>query len=1089
MWGLARTLLTFATHTGSSSTVQQYGIVNLTNQPSQCQSGYLTDGVLSRAGRCSQDPAAAARALVAELGGLDSVLADEDKLRRVKLQLDVGSQVTIKVVESLLLSHLDQGPQRLIRHPDLRVFWMKQYASITEVPWFDFWEQFPEQLKENPVELALVSELSNMLGDGRARTAFQLAVERGNKDCISVWELKLAFSGDEGLLPQVERLLTSSPKSKPVAGATKVGTAAASAERQGAPLAAGAVQAPTVMPLSSPAPVVRCQLPPLVSNYTGREDEAAAVVSHLVNHGSIALLAPGGMGKSCLAIDVGWRLMNSGAAAAGALWVDLREASSLAEVEARFCASLGLQAEKQDNAPRILAALKAAAAAPASSTAAESNVSPPDGALGSGQAHMHGVDLAGSGYPGMASRPPPMQVLVVVDNAEDALLHPGAAESVRGLLSKVLREAPSVRMLITSRVTLGMCSAGLTERPVGAIAADAATLLIRSVAADLTEAEAASVADACKCVPLLLCLVAEALVAGRLTLEDLDKLQARGTAGGEPVDATGSTVRLVLSSLKRQHQQAAAQLAVFPSAFDDEAAAAIWGNTPPQARALLAVLHRYSVVQRSSGQHYLMHMVVRRQSAEQGHRIDPGLQLNVEGRFVNWMLGLLREWSVMYHTVKEWRLAMTMARDHQADVSKLFQLLASGFEEGFSGSWKGPAAGEVAPAQGGTSGPRPSPPNGSNSSRSPPPCCWDPAVVASELTDNLRQMFEGLGLLGRMETPCLALLKRLGAEPQLLPPQAPAAGSAPPAPLQHMQPAAGPQPQELQQPLAVASVLYMRAWVRVRGGRMYKEAEEDARRSWELRHAALGPEHPDTVISLYILAAALGYLRRYSEAEVFNRQVLDLQLRLLGELHSDTAYSINGLAVCVDKQGRFTEAEEMYKRALNIRRQVLGERHPCTAGSLNNLAGSIYGQGRRAEAEELYRQALELRRQVIGEEHPDTIATLANLSSCTFDQGRYDEAEPLLRQTLELRRRVLGEDHPDTVQSLTSLAACLDGLEGREAEAEALHRQAVRISLSTLGRTHPTTRSRLVRLGNCMEVQGAAFNAEAVLAELEGSMN
>ena len=76
----------------------------------------------------------------------------------------------------------------------------------------------------------------------------------------------------------------------------------------------------------------------------GREEEAVELESHLAARGSLVLLAPGGMGKSSLAIDVGLRLLRSGAASRGVLWVDLRGAFTQAEVEARFCASLGLQA-------------------------------------------------------------------------------------------------------------------------------------------------------------------------------------------------------------------------------------------------------------------------------------------------------------------------------------------------------------------------------------------------------------------------------------------------------------------------------------------------------------------------------------------------------------------------------------------------------------------------------------------------------------------------------------------------------------------------------------------------------------------------
>ncbi|GIL50003.1 hypothetical protein Vafri_6337, partial [Volvox africanus] len=87
----------------------------------------------------------------------------------------------------------------------------------------------------------------------------------------------------------------------------------------------------------------RVQLSPLDPKYTGRKQDAEKVVKWLSESGSVLLLAEGGMGKSSLAVDVGWRLVEAGKAAAGVRWIDLREAVTAADVEARFCAALGIR--------------------------------------------------------------------------------------------------------------------------------------------------------------------------------------------------------------------------------------------------------------------------------------------------------------------------------------------------------------------------------------------------------------------------------------------------------------------------------------------------------------------------------------------------------------------------------------------------------------------------------------------------------------------------------------------------------------------------------------------------------------------------
>ena len=117
--------------------------------------------------------------------------------------------------------------------------------------------------------------------------------------------------------------------------------------------------------------------------------------------------------------------------------------------------------------------------------------------------------------------------------------------------AQVQHQAPQARLLVTSRVTLGLRpssstpstvvggggegpAAAVVEHPVGAISTAAARRLIRDVASDLSEPEVDEVAAACGGVPLLLCLVAEALVAGRLTLE-VGRGGVEGSgAGGAP---------------------------------------------------------------------------------------------------------------------------------------------------------------------------------------------------------------------------------------------------------------------------------------------------------------------------------------------------------------------------------------------------------------------------------------------------------------------------------------------------------------------------------------------------------------------------
>ena len=119
---------------------------------------------------------------------------------------------------------------------------------------------------------------------------------------------------------------------------------------------------------------------------------------------------------------------------------------------------------------------------------------------------------------------------------------------------------------------------------------------------------------------------------------------------------------------------------------------------------------------------------------------------------------------------------------------------------------------------------------------------------------------------------------------------------------------------------------------------------------------------------------------------------------MLGPDHPDTALSLNNLAALYRAQGKLTEAEPLYRRALEICERVLGPDHPDTALSLNNLAALYRAQGKLTEAEPLYRRALEIRERVLGPDHPDTATSLNNLAFLYKAQGKLTEAELLCRR-------------------------------------------------------------------------------------------
>ncbi|WP_165360813.1 FxSxx-COOH system tetratricopeptide repeat protein, partial [Candidatus Chloroploca sp. Khr17] len=186
--------------------------------------------------------------------------------------------------------------------------------------------------------------------------------------------------------------------------------------------------------------------------------------------------------------------------------------------------------------------------------------------------------------------------------------------------------------------------------------------------------------------------------------------------------------------------------------------------------------------------------------------------------------------------------------------------------------------------------------------------------------------------------------------------------------------------------------------------------------------AAMGREDARAADLCLWLGRHLDRLGSYALAQPYAERALDIRERVLGPEHPNTALSLNNLAGLLDAQGNYDAARPLYERALALSERVLGPEHPQTAGSLNNLAGLHYAQGNYDAARPLYERALALSERVLGPEHPQTATSLNNLAGLHQAQGNYDAARPLYERALALRERVLGPEHPQTAGSLNNLA-------------------------------------------------------------------
>ena len=262
----------------------------------------------------------------------------------------------------------------------------------------------------------------------------------------------------------------------------------------------------------------------------------------------------------------------------------------------------------------------------------------------------------------------------------------------------------------------------------------------------------------------------------------------------------------------------------------------------------------------------------------------------------------------------------------------------------------------------------------------------------------------------------------------------------------------------------------------------YKEAMLLIKDAVKRRKNKLGENHPDTMVSVNLLAITLLDQGRYGEAEPLLLDTLKRRKNVLGNDHQYTLQSLHNLAFLYSEQYRYAEAEQLYKFALVRRETVLGEADRATLMTMNNLGMLYRSQGRNQIAQEFLEESLKRHKHSLGEYHPETLRSINNLASLYQSQGRYKEAEPLFTNYLERHEEVLGKDHPDTLTYLNNLAK-LYYLQGRYSEANQIYRRVLDSQDKVLGDDHPLTLNS--RFNFVLNLIGEKSNARVILKQLK----
>ncbi len=199
-----------------------------------------------------------------------------------------------------------------------------------------------------------------------------------------------------------------------------------------------------------------------------------------------------------------------------------------------------------------------------------------------------------------------------------------------------------------------------------------------------------------------------------------------------------------------------------------------------------------------------------------------------------------------------------------------------------------------------------------------------------------------------------------------------------------------------------------------RGLSLFSAAEPQLRRAADLRRAALGPSHAETIDTELSLVLLYREQDRLDEAV---RMVDDLEARTANALDADDPLRLRVLhnqALLWKAAGRFRDAERVYRQVVAARERVLGPDHDATTATLQNLGTLLLATNRAAEARDVLSDCLERTRRG-GAGATVTLQVADNLAEAWRDLGDLPRAAAMHRETLAACEQHLGPDHALTL--------------------------------------------------------------------------
>ncbi len=262
----------------------------------------------------------------------------------------------------------------------------------------------------------------------------------------------------------------------------------------------------------------------------------------------------------------------------------------------------------------------------------------------------------------------------------------------------------------------------------------------------------------------------------------------------------------------------------------------------------------------------------------------------------------------------------------------------------------------------------------------------------------------------------------------------------------------------------------------------YTAAEAAYQRSLVISARALGPEHPDSALTLSNLGAAQQERGEFAAAEASFLRAIAVLGATLGREHPDLMAPHINLGNLYALQNDDATALRHHQEALALGERALGPQHSELPPVLIGLAYLHDRRGEPAEARRELTRALAITQRTHGPNHPEVAAVLANLATMETYNGGATAAVDYARRALVIREVFFGPRNMTVANALTILASALKTA-GDTRAALPLFVRAADIYADTLPPGHPNRVGGLRNLGETQRILGDAAAAVATLEQ------